>query len=38
MSVINIVALAKARGRMIPLIGMIVCGVGFIANAVWYFW
>jgi hypothetical protein len=25
-------------GRVIPLIGMLVCGLGFIACAAWYFW
>ncbi len=27
-----------AKNRMIPLIGMIVCGIGFLGFAAWYFW
>jgi hypothetical protein len=27
-----------AKKRMTPLIGMIVCGVGFVGFAAWYFW
>lgn len=28
----------KERARVIPLIGMVICGLGFLGLATWYFW